>query len=288
MAESLCFGAATIVNAIASGRGAAFGIGLSTKASVELNDSGEIDATIIDNPKEDTSLMKAAVGRVFSFFGVRYGAVVETESNIPIARGLKSSSVAANAVVLAAVAAVREKEPLLRQPSDLQIIKMGVDAAVEAKVTVTGAFDDAAASYFGGYVVSDNTRNRIIKSGRMKPLKVILFVPEKKMYTREVDAEYLKLFSKEVMLAWDAARRGKIFSAMTLNGLIYSIALHQDPNIALAALEAGALSAGLCGKGPTVAALVEGNSKKIRDAWSVFDGELIETETNNKKARLLR
>ena len=39
---------------------------------------------------------------------------------------------------------------------DLELVKLGVDAAFDAKVTVTGAFDDACASYFGGAVITDN------------------------------------------------------------------------------------------------------------------------------------
>ena len=83
-----------------------------------------------------------------------FGAKIKTQSNIPIARGLKSSSVAANATALATTAA------LGKTLDDLEIIKLGVEAAFDAKVTVTGAFDDACASYFGGIVITDNSETR--------------------------------------------------------------------------------------------------------------------------------
>ena len=72
-------------------------------------------------------------------------------------KGLKSSSAAANAVALASTAA------LGKHLDDLELVKLGVDAAFDAKVTVTGAFDDACASYFGGIVVTDNLNRKIIK-----------------------------------------------------------------------------------------------------------------------------
>ncbi len=61
-----------------------------------------------------------------------------------MARGLKSSSAAANAIALATTAALE------RSLDDVTVVKLGVDGALDAKVTITGAFDDACASYFGG------------------------------------------------------------------------------------------------------------------------------------------
>ena len=87
----------------------------------------------------------------------RFGAEIKTWSNIPVAKGLKSSSAAANATALAATAA------LGKTLDDLELVKLGVEAAFDAKVTVTGAFDDACASYFGGVVITDNLNRQIIK-----------------------------------------------------------------------------------------------------------------------------
>jgi len=275
-------GAVTIVNAIATGKGAAFGIGLETKATAELNSSGKISATIKNFPDENIELIEICAKKVFEFFGVDYGAEIETESNIPIARGLKSSSAAANAVVLAVAGAI-DKEI----PDDLALINLGIDAAVEARVTITGAFDDATASYLGGYVVTDNAERRILKSGEMEPLKVLLFVPDEKTYTKDIDVERTRILSKGIEIAWKKALDGKLHSALTLNGLIYSATLGESIDIALSAINAGALGAGLCGTGPAVSALVKENPDKIKEAWNEFKGEIIEAEVNNEKAGIL-
>ena len=61
---------------------------------------------------------------------------------------------------------------------------MGVEAAFDAKVTVTGAFDDACASYFGGVVVTDNLKREMIKQMPLtEDLTVLFHVPPKKAYT---------------------------------------------------------------------------------------------------------
>ena len=88
----------------------------------------------------DTTLIEYCISLTLQRFGCDCGANVATKSEIPIASGLKSSSAAANAAVLATLDALGEKLDVL------EAVKIGVQAALEAKVTITGAFDDACAS----------------------------------------------------------------------------------------------------------------------------------------------
>ena len=44
---------------------------------------------------------------------------------------------------------------------------MAIDASLEAGVTITGSFDDATASYFGGVVVTDNKNREFIIKEKM-------------------------------------------------------------------------------------------------------------------------
>jgi len=283
---AICHGSATIINAIATGKGAAFGIELWTKAAIELDDSGKIDGKIKDAPGEDTTLIELCARKVLDHFNADYGAKIETESSIPIARGLKSSSTAANAVVLGIYGALAEKEDI-READDLALINLGIDAAIDAKVTITGAFDDASSAYFGGYVVTDNTERKILKGGDMETLDVLIFVPEEKTYTHSVDVKRMKLLEREVEIAWNEALKGNLYAALTLNGLLYSATTNNDPDIALEALNAGAIAAGLSGTGPAVAALAKERVDEIRDAWQAFDGDVIKTEVNNEKAHIV-
>ncbi|MEM3526493.1 MAG: shikimate kinase, partial [Candidatus Jordarchaeaceae archaeon] len=251
--KAIAFGAGTVVNAIATGFGAAFGISLWTKAEVTLtNEPGHFEGKIMNDPSENTKLMCTTVKYVLNHFGLgqEYGARVITDSNIPIARGLKSSSVAANAVALATVAALKENL------DDLDIIGLGIDASLEAKVTITGAFDDACASYFGGFVVTDNLKRKLLRRQKIEEdLAVMIHVPFKKYPTIESNVKRIKAMKNYVTHVFDLAKNGDYKAAMTLNGLIYSAALGFDAEATVRAIEAGAVSAGLTGKGPATIAL---------------------------------
>jgi shikimate kinase len=285
-ATAIAHGAATIVNAIALGKGAAFGVDLWTKAEVKLTDKpGVIQAEITSDPNESTLLIEKTALRVLQRFSLEksFGAKVKTKSNIPIARGLKSSSAAANAVALATTAALNKKL------DDLEIVKIGVEAAFDAKVTVTGAFDDACSSYFGGAVITDNMNREIIKQMLLpEDLTVLFHVPPQKAYTADADLSRLQTVKPLVELAFNIALEGKVWEALTLNGLIYSSASGYDTSIALDALAAGAVAAGLCGKGPAITAVVpNGKVDAVRAALERFEGEILTAHLNREKAKVL-
>ncbi len=282
-AVAVAHGAATIVNAIALGRGAAFGVDLWTQAVVKLTgEAGIFEVKITSDPKESTLLVERTVFRVLEKFGVEkeFGAKVVTTSNIPAARGLKSSSVAANATALATVKA------LGKELVDLEIVNLGVQAAFDAKCTITGAFDDACASYFGGAVVTDNQSRQILKQYPVpEDLAVLFHVPPQKAYTINSDVKRLQTVKPLVELAFEKALEGKIWEALTLNGLVYSAASNQNTSIAIDALSAGAVAAGLCGKGPAVTAVTYRDKlDKVKAALQSYEGEVLVTHPNSEKA----
>lgn len=286
-ASAQAFGAATIVNAISSGLGAAFGLSLRTKAKVSLHKGkGRIRVRILSDPKEDPRLAEAAVNRTLKRFDLsmdEFDVEVETASDIPIARGLKSSSVAANAIVLATVGALGENL------EDLEIVNIGCDAALDAGVSVTGAFDDACASYLGNIVVTDNINRRLERVIPLdSDLKTILLIPRSKAYTGKLNPMKLKRAAPLIKELHDIALEGYWLPAMSLNGFIHSTLLGFDPTPALEALEAGALAAGLSGKGPTIAALAEPEDvNRILDAWRKYPEELRVVEVNTRKAFII-
>jgi len=285
--KAVAYGAVTVINAISCGLGAALGVGLRTEASVELTDQpGLIEGRILSDPQESTILIEKTVMRVLRHFGVEkeYGAYVETRSNIPIARGLKSSSVAANAIALAVIAALGE------EVDDVTVANLGVDAAMEAGVTITGAFDDASASYFGGLVITDNRERKILKRIEIEEHHpVLIYVPPEKAYTAKSNVERMKLIANEVKALHKMAYLGDYWPAMTLNGIVYSAVLGYDAEVAIDALAAGALAAGLSGTGPAVAAVVpERNVEEVKEAWRKYGGAVIETRINSEKSHILR
>jgi len=285
-ATAIVHGAATIVNAIALGKGAAFGVDLWTKAEVELTNEPYVILTeITSDPKESTLLIEKTAAKVLKHYKLenRFGVKVKTQSNIPIARGLKSSSAAANATALAVTAALEKPR------DDLEIVRIGVEAAFEANVTVTGAFDDACASFFGGLVVTDNLQQKIIKQMPLTDDLIVLFhVPPRKAYTVDSNVNRLKTIKPLVEIAFNMALEGKVWQALTLNGLVYSSASNLNTAIAIDALSAGALAAGLCGKGPAVTTVVPRQKiDSVRSALQRYEGEILQTELNNEKAKVI-
>ncbi|MGQ9469016.1 MAG: shikimate kinase [Nitrososphaerales archaeon] len=282
--KGIAFGAISIVNAIATGHGAALGTQLKTEAEVELiENSDEIDVKIIgSNYEEDKTLAKHAVKEVLANLGYKsYGARVTTKSEIPIGKGLKSSSAASNAIVLATMAAFK------MNLDDLTIINLGVDASIKAGVTITGAFDDAYASYFGGLVATDNMR-RIIEKREMlaKDYHIVIYAPPEKAYTRDVDKIKLQKFRSFFEEAYSLVMKGQYWEAMVLNGLACSTALGFSTKPMLNALLAGAIASGLSGKGPAIAAICHSDRvDDVTSVWSDLPGEIIYTRINYEKAR---
>jgi shikimate kinase len=285
-ATAIAHGAATIVNAIALGKGAAFGVDLWTKAEVKLtNEPGIIKAEITSDPNESALLIEKTVLRVLQRFSLEksFGAKAKTQSNIPIARGLKSSSVAANVIALATTTA------LGKTLDDIEIVKIGVEAAFDAKVTVTGAFDDACASYFGGIVITDNLKREIIKQLPLhEDLTVLFHVPPQKAYTAYSNVNRLKTVKPLVEIAFEKVLEGKVWEALTLNGLIYASASNLNTTIAIDALAAGAVAAGLCGKGPAITAVVPNDKVDlVKNALQRYEGEILQAKLNHEKAKVL-
>ncbi len=213
----------------------------------------------------------------------QYGATIRTSSNIPVARGLKSSSAAANATVIATAAA------LGKTLDDLTAVKLGVEAAYDAKVTITGAFDDACASYFGGVIVTDNFKRKLLKQDTLPlDITVLFFVPPTKAYTANSNVNRMTTMAPLVKVAYSEALKGNYWTALSLNGLIYSSALNYDASVAVDALTVGALAAGLCGKGPAVT-IVASDDKvdAVKATLQRQNGEIIQTRINHEKAKVV-
>ena len=154
-------GSATIINAIATGFGSAFGIGLDIKCEAETVSDGIICKNDVG---ADTELMELCVEKVFNHYAIDkddFGISLKTKSTLPMASGLSSSSASSNAIVKV-VSEIIAEEFDLKPLDDLEIINMAIDASLDAGVTITGSFDDATASYFGGVVVTDNAKRQFI------------------------------------------------------------------------------------------------------------------------------
>jgi shikimate kinase len=268
-------GAATIVNAIANGKGAAFGLDLRTEATVELTEGDGVGVVMDGLSGESTALAERCVQGALDRFGRKYHAEVRTTSQIPVSRGLKSSSAAANAIILATLDALGEELEIL------DAVRIGTKAAIEAGVSVTGAFDDACACALGGLVLTDNRSEEVLHRGHMPDyLRALIHVPEFQVRKSTLPKARIAALKGMVDLAFQEAQEGDLFRAMTLNGMCYSAALGLDQEVAVKALMTGALAAGLTGTGPATVMLVV--EDKVREFVRAMEGyELIEARIYN-------
>lgn len=281
--QALSHGAISILNAFPTGKGGALGVDLWTRAKVSLREGpGPISGFLSSDPEESNRLAVTVVQKILEHYGYErklHGEVI-TSSNIPVAVGLKSSSAAANAVALATASAIDEKL------DDDTLVGIGIDASIESGVSLTGAYDDSFASYHGGGVLTDNDRRKVEKILKIpEDLSVLILVPPRKTRTGQLVRTRFVPIRRILELAYGEASNGHVWDALTLNGLAIASILGEDPRPALSAIEAGALGAGLSGKGPSVAAIVDEKTlNPVRQAFAKFDGRVIEANLNFSKA----
>jgi shikimate kinase len=270
-------GAVSLVNAIANKKGATLGISLAVEATVETMPGKGI--TIQSKNKTLSSrLINKTIEEILTKKDLEQNKIiVNLESEIPTGYGLKSSSAISSAVALACAKIFKPNM------TDQQILLAGVDASIESKVSITGAYDDACSCYFGGFNVTDNAKKRIVHSEKIPSnLVAVIFIPKNR---KRGNVKNLKMLSSVFDNAWNLAKNSNYWEAMIINGLATSIILNSDPKIITDLLEKGALGASVSGNGPAVAAIVKkGNESGIKKVFSSLEGNIIVSKVNNKKA----
>lgn len=275
-ARAIVHGAVSIVNAIATGMGSALGISLKVTAEAQIQTGHGIKFTtgrngdrLIKNIIQKTIPKEIIDGNMIS---------ISVDSQIPLGYGLKSSSAVSNAVALACSRMAKEAEI-----DDYGILDASTRSSLEAKVSMTGAYDDATACYFGGFTVTDNYSRRLIRKEKApENLYAIIMLPTN---SSRGDIHKLRNFSDLFIDAFELAESGQYWKAMKLNGVLASASLSSSYAPALDAIEHGALSASISGNGPSIAAIgYEDTVEQIVEALSKFDGRIIVSRVNNEKA----
>mgnify|MGYP002636824137 FL=1 len=272
-------GAVSIVSAIANKKGATLGISLKVEATVETSEGKGI-VIQSENRSLSSRLINKTVEKIVSKKDLEKNKITITlTSEIPTGYGLKSSSAISSVVALACAKIFKPKF------SDQQILLAGVEASIETKVSITGAYDDACSCYYGGFNVTDNgKRNRIQFEKAPANLIAIIFIPKNR---KRGNLKKLKILSSMFSNAWELAKERKYFESMTINGLATSSILNSDPKIIVDLIEKGALGASVSGNGPSIAAIVKKeNESNVKKIFSALEGSIIVSKINNKKAEV--
>jgi len=258
----MAHGAISILNAIPCGIGSSLAVNMHTKAVFKT----EKDEKTI-NPLVDACVRKTleSIGESLEEFSV------EVKSDIPIMRGLKSSSSVANAVIDAVL------NEYGQEMDDVLKYKINALCGIKAKVSITGAFDDACATGGPGLYITDNPKMSIISSERLdETYDVLLTVPKRAIDKQNIDVtQYLELADKYRKLSRMIS--GDPFMVMTENGRYVMEMIGQGYEIVDMALENGALGAGMSGTGPAIAIVCY--KENTADIESRLDCQYIKTRT---------
>ncbi|MRN68272.1 MAG: shikimate kinase [Nitrosopumilales archaeon] len=266
-------GAISIVNALATCSGCALGISLRVTAEADLR-SGEGIRSQTVNEKLIRNIVYNTIPKEILAENSVY---ISVESEIPMGFGLKSSSAVSDAVALACSKLVKE------DIEDYVVLDRAVLASLDAGVTITGAYDDSSACYFGGFVVTNNRTHEIIHHQEApQNLSAIIFIPKG---TRRGNMSKVDTMSNLFGEAFKFATAGEYWKAMNLNGMLLSTSLSAEYEPVLKAIQGGALAASISGNGPAIAAVSnEENMEDIKAAFAKFNGSVIVSKINNEKA----
>ena len=272
-------GAVSLVSAIANKKGATLGISLKVEATIETS-KGKGITIQSENKSLSSRLINKTIERIVSKKDLEKNKITITlTSEIPTGYGLKSSSAISSVIALACAKIFKPKL------TDQQILLAGVEASIESKVSITGAYDDACSCYYGGFNVTDNgKRNRIHFEKAPSNLIAVIFIPKNR---KRGNLKKLKILSPIFNNAWELAKGKKYWESMTINGLATSSILNSDPKIIIDLIEKGALAASISGNGPSIAAIVKKeNESNVKKIFGNLEGSIIVSKINNKKAEV--
>ncbi|WP_290597519.1 MULTISPECIES: shikimate kinase [unclassified Archaeoglobus] len=252
--KGIAYAAGTIVNALATGIGSAFGIDMQTVVKLKPGEGDEIKVVV--NGVERKSVVAE---RILRAEGISGEVVVESE--IPSGSGLGSSSAFVNALL---VAVKKLKGEII---DAYEILKTNARVSLEAGISYTGAFDDAAASLLGGFVVSDNYKMRLYRWDRISSSAAIL-IPHFKR--GKVNWKEIRANSTKLRPALEDAIKGDYCSAMKRNTRYYCEMIGYPLEIAMAGWDIG-VCCGLSGNGPTFVAFgSKSEMKSLADVWKEY------------------
>ncbi|QLH04397.1 shikimate kinase [Nitrosopumilus oxyclinae] len=278
-AKATVHGAVSLVNAIANHKGATLGIELKVEATVETSPGKGISIQS-ENKSLSSRLINKTIEKIVSKKDLEQNKIIITlDSEIPTGYGLKSSSAISSAVALACAKIFKPKF------TDQQILLAGVDASIESKVSITGAYDDACSCYYGGFNVTDNAKKKRIQFEKgPSNLIAVIFIPKNR---KRGNLKKLKILSSIFENAWELARKANYWDAMIINGLATASILNSDSKIITELIEKGALGASVSGNGPSIAAVTKKeNETAIKKVFSTLEGNIIVSKISNKKAEV--
>jgi len=255
------YSAGTIINALATGYGCAFGLDIKLRVKVDFNCGENV---LIEDGVEKTSYV---LNEVLKEFGL--SAVVEVDSEIPRGSGLGSSSAFLNALILAIY------KHLSKPLNAGEILRLNAKLSLRCGISYTGAFDDASASLLGGIILTNNSFMKVIR-WEFKKAKAIILIPE--FERGKIDLEKIRKDKSLVEKALKFAMNGDYKKAMYYNSLHYCKAIGYPMEIVEVVKDLNCCC-GLSGNGPCFVAF--GDVREVKEVWESY-GDVFESRIVNE------
>ncbi|MGC8636097.1 MAG: shikimate kinase [Thermoprotei archaeon] len=273
-------GGISVVNALGCGFGSTMAVELRAESCALAMPSNDGQEELI----RYLSLYMKALGADVSF---------KVSSEIPRSQGLKSSSAVSVSALSAALSLLdgpietpsiplQELLPLQLEPWELELLsKSRYPPLLSALITkgvglsVTGAIDDAVASYHGGMSFTDNGHYATL-SIREPPddVSVLIFI----MPYGRGNVRALRDYEEEFRRAFYKALGGDFYDAININGRAVAMAMGYSIKLLKVALAKGALASGVSGNGPSMFALTrEGDEGPLIEVMQRFSLGMIIT-----------
>ena len=271
------YGAVSIVNAIATGKGSTLGIDTFVETTLTKREGRGIHITS-ENKTISSRLINRLIENMISKKILDNTKLeLDFKSNIPTGYGLKSSSAISSAVILSCAKAFG------KTMSDEEVLKLGAKTSIQTKVSITGAYDDACACHFGGFNVTDNLKMQLLhRELAPEELQAIIFLPKSR---KRGNLKKLKNFKNAFEQSWQLAKNSDYWNAAILNGIATTSILNSEPNLIMKLIDKGARCATISGNGPSVMAIVDKKNKsRVQKEFSGLDGNIMIANINNKKA----
>ena len=273
------YGAVSIVNAIATGKGSTLGIDTFVETTLTKKDGKGIHITSENKTISSRLINKLIENMIPKKILDNTKLELDFKSNIPTGYGLKSSSAISSAVVLSCAKAFG------KTMSDEEVLKLGAKTSIQTKVSITGAYDDACACHFGGFNVANNLKMELLhRELAPNELQAIVFLPKSR---KRGNLKKLKEFKNAFEYAWQLAKNSDYWNAAILNGIATTSILNSEPNLIMKLMEKGALCATISGNGPSLMAIVDKKNKsRVQKEFSGLEGNIMIANINNKKAHV--
>ena len=262
------FGAVSIVNAIATGKGATLGVDTFVETKLVKKEGTGIQITS-ENKTISSRLINQIIKNMIPAKILEKSRLeLDFKSNIPTGYGLKSSSAISSAVALSCAKAFGQ------EITDEQILQLGSKTSIQTKVSITGAYDDACACHFGGFNVTDNLKMKLIhRELAPKDLQVIIFLPKSR---KRGNLKKLKEFKNAFEKSWELAESSDYWNAAILNGIATTSILNSEPKLIMGLMEKGAYCATISGNGPSIIAITDKKHKtKVMKEFSGLNGKIM-------------